>query len=66
MEDLLGQRHKVKATEIKPGDFLEGDFGVSSSEVLEVQVDPDVVLVDLAVKGIVRLDPTWDVAVFRK
>ena len=66
MQALLGQKQVVKATEVRKGDFLEGDFGVSTAEVIDVRVQPDVVLVNLAVKGVVRLDPTWDVAVFRK
>src|SRR3990167_8496618 len=66
MNALLGQKQVVKATEVRKGDFLEGDFGVSTAEVIDVRVQPDVVLVNLAVKGVVRLDPTWDVAVFRQ
>lgn len=62
----MGQKQVVKATEIRKGDFLEGDFGVSTAEVIDVRVQPEVVLVNLAVKGVVRLDPTWDVAVFRQ
>lgn len=66
LEALLGLKQVVKATEVRKGDFLEGDCGVSTAEVIDVRVQPDVVLVNLAVKGVVRLDPTWDVAVFRK
>lgn len=66
MEDLLGKKQVIKATEIQKGDFLEGDFGASTAEVVDVQVRADIVLVDLAVKGVVRLDPAWEVAVWRK
>lgn len=66
MGDLLGKRQVIKATDVQKGDFLVGDFGVSTAEVVDVRVTPDVVFVDLAVKGVVELDPSWDVAVFRK
>lgn len=66
VDDFLGKKRVIKATEIRVGDFLEGDFGVSSAEVLDVQVTEKIVYVELAVKGVVRLDPTWDVAVYRK
>ena len=64
VEDLLGKKFIVKATAIQKGDFLQGPLG--SAEVVEVQAQPSVVLVDLAVLGVKRLDPTWDVAVYRK
>ncbi|MBI3290067.1 hypothetical protein HYZ78_01595 [Candidatus Microgenomates bacterium] len=64
-EELLGKKQVVKATDIRVGDFLEGDFGVSAAEVLDVQVTEAVVYVELIVKGMVSLDPTWDVVVFR-
>lgn len=64
MEDLLGKMQVIKATLVQTGDFLVGDN--STAEVISVQIEPGVVLVDLAVKGLVRLDPDWDVAVFRK
>ena len=63
MEDLLGKKLVIKATEIKVGDFLQGNVG--TGEVVGIQTQPDRVLVNLAVIGVVQLDPTWDVAVFR-
>lgn len=66
VDDFLGKSQVIKATEIRVGDFLKGDFGVSAAEVLDVQVTETVVYVDLIVKGVVRLDPTWDVEVYRK
>ena len=66
MDDLLGRKQVVKATQVLTGDFLVGDDGLSTSEVIEVQTQSEVVLVNLAVRGVARLDPAWDVAVYRK
>lgn len=66
LEDIFRTKLVIKATEVREGDFLEGDHEVSIAEVIDVQIQPDVVLVNLAVKGVVRLDPTWDVTVLRE
>lgn len=66
MEDLLGPRKVIKATEVQTGDFLVNEAEQSTYEVIDVRVQPDVILVNLAVRGIARLDPSWDVKVYRK